>query len=109
MISLPPHPNVVRMYGVSIDGPQPIIVMEYFAGETLEQLLWDKEEEISDEQKIRMAREIAKGICHLHTHTRYRSWRPCCTQYFSHSSLSNHGPSQSVRLWIVATFTTKCK
>jgi hypothetical protein len=33
MISLPPHPNVVRMYGVSIDGPQPIIVMEYFAGE----------------------------------------------------------------------------
>jgi len=32
MISLPPHPNVVRMYGVSIDGTQPIIVMEYCAG-----------------------------------------------------------------------------
>jgi hypothetical protein len=32
LISLPPHPNVVRMYGVSIDGTQPIIVMEYCGG-----------------------------------------------------------------------------
>jgi type II secretory pathway pseudopilin PulG len=29
MISIPPHPNVVRMFGVSIDVSQPIIVMEY--------------------------------------------------------------------------------
>jgi hypothetical protein len=29
---LPPHPNVVQMFGVSIDGPQPVIVMEYCAG-----------------------------------------------------------------------------
>jgi serine/threonine protein kinase len=29
---LPPHPFVVQMYGVSIDGPQPIIVMEYCSG-----------------------------------------------------------------------------
>jgi serine/threonine protein kinase len=29
---LPPHPHVVQMYGVSIDGPQPIIVMEYCSG-----------------------------------------------------------------------------
>jgi serine/threonine protein kinase len=29
MISLPPHPNVVRMFGVCIEGTQPIIVMEY--------------------------------------------------------------------------------
>jgi serine/threonine protein kinase len=29
MISIPPHRNVVRMFGVSIDGTQPIIVMEY--------------------------------------------------------------------------------
>jgi len=32
MILLPPHPNVVRMYGVSMDGTQPIIVMEYCGG-----------------------------------------------------------------------------
>jgi serine/threonine protein kinase len=29
---LPPHPNIVQMYGVSIDGPQPVIVMEYCSG-----------------------------------------------------------------------------
>jgi serine/threonine protein kinase len=29
---LPPHPNVVQMFGVSLDGPQPVIVMEYCSG-----------------------------------------------------------------------------
>jgi serine/threonine protein kinase len=32
MISLPPHPNVVQMFGVFIEGTQPIIVMEYCSG-----------------------------------------------------------------------------
>jgi len=68
MISLPPHPNVVRMYGVSIDGTQPIIVMEYCAGGSLDKLFFDTEEHISDEQKIRWVHEIALGICHLHKH-----------------------------------------
>jgi serine/threonine protein kinase len=31
MIELPPHPNVVHMFGVSLNGPQPIIVLEYCA------------------------------------------------------------------------------
>jgi len=35
MILLPTHPNVVRMYGVTIDSTQPIIVMEYCAGGAL--------------------------------------------------------------------------
>jgi hypothetical protein len=29
---LPPHPNVVQMFGVSLDGPQPVLVLEYCAG-----------------------------------------------------------------------------
>jgi serine/threonine protein kinase len=29
---LPPHPHVVQVYGISIDGPQPVLVMEYCAG-----------------------------------------------------------------------------
>jgi hypothetical protein len=29
---LPPHPNVVQMFGISIDGSQPILVLEYCAG-----------------------------------------------------------------------------
>jgi hypothetical protein len=68
MITLPPHPNVVRMYGVSIDGTQPIIVMEYCAGGSLDKVLYDTEEHISDEQKIRWVQEIAIGMCHLHKH-----------------------------------------
>jgi hypothetical protein len=31
---LPPHPNVVQMFGVCIDGPQSILVLEYCAGGT---------------------------------------------------------------------------
>jgi mitogen-activated protein kinase kinase kinase 9 len=68
MISLPPHPNVVRMYGVSIDGTQPIIVMEYCAGGSLDKLLYDSQEQISKEQKMRWVHEIALGMCHLHKH-----------------------------------------
>jgi len=51
MISLPPHPNVVRMYGISIDGTQPIIVMEYCAGGSLDKVLYDRRQQISEEQK----------------------------------------------------------
>jgi serine/threonine protein kinase len=29
---LPPHPNVVQLFGVSLDGPQPVIIMEYCSG-----------------------------------------------------------------------------
>jgi serine/threonine protein kinase len=31
---LSPHPNVVQVYGISIDGPQPILVLEYCPGGT---------------------------------------------------------------------------
>jgi hypothetical protein len=30
---IPPHPNVVQTFGVSLDGPQPVIVLEYCAGD----------------------------------------------------------------------------
>jgi len=66
MITLPPHPNVVRMYGVSMDGTQPIIVMEYCGGGSLDTLLYDKDQHISDELKLRWVHEIAKGMNHLH-------------------------------------------
>jgi hypothetical protein len=29
---LPPHPNIVQVFGISQDGPQPILVMEYCDG-----------------------------------------------------------------------------
>jgi serine/threonine protein kinase len=66
MILLPPHPNVVRMYGVSIDGTQPIIVMEYCAGGSLDKVLFDKKRYISNEQKMKWVHEVAQGMSHLH-------------------------------------------
>jgi hypothetical protein len=68
MISLPPHPNIVRMYGVSIDGTQPIIVMEYCAGGSLDTLLFDENKPITNEQKFGWVNEIARGMLHLHKH-----------------------------------------
>jgi serine/threonine protein kinase len=62
----PPPPNVVRIYGVSIDGTQPIIVMEYCAGGSLDKLLYDNEQQISLEVKLRWVYEIAVGMSHLH-------------------------------------------
>jgi len=29
MIELPPHPNVVQMFGISVDGPEAVIILEY--------------------------------------------------------------------------------
>jgi hypothetical protein len=66
MMSLPPHPNVVRMYGVSIDGTQPVIVMEYCEGGSLDKLLYDMNQQISNDLKIRWVYEIALGMSHLH-------------------------------------------
>jgi len=32
---LPPHPNIVQMFGISLHGRQPIIVLEYCSGGNL--------------------------------------------------------------------------
>jgi serine/threonine protein kinase len=66
MIKLPSHPNVVQLFGVSLDGPQPIIVLEYCAGEGLDKLLFQTNVTLSDEHKIRLVRGIAAGMLHLH-------------------------------------------
>jgi predicted Ser/Thr protein kinase len=92
MITLPPHPNVVQMYGVSIDGTQPIIVMEYCAGGSLDKVLYDTEEHISDEQKIRWVHEIALGMCHLHKHNIVHRDLAARNILLSHPNLANAQP-----------------
>jgi serine/threonine protein kinase len=32
--NIPPHPNIVQVLGVSVDGPHPLIMLEYCAGGT---------------------------------------------------------------------------
>jgi serine/threonine protein kinase len=58
------------MFGISLDGPQPVIVMEYCSGGSLDQLLFDKqgEQTITNERKIELVRGIARGALHLHKH-----------------------------------------
>jgi predicted Ser/Thr protein kinase len=68
MSELPPHPNVVHLFGVSLDGPQPIIVLEYCAGGSLDKLLFQSNATLSDEHKMRLVRGIAAGMLHLHKH-----------------------------------------
>jgi serine/threonine protein kinase len=68
MLELPPHPNVVQMFGVSVDGPQPVIGMEYCAGGSLDKLLFDSNEKLSIEYKMKLIRNVAAGLYHLHKH-----------------------------------------
>jgi predicted Ser/Thr protein kinase len=68
MIKLPPHPNVVQMFGISLDGPQPIIILEYCAEGSLDKILFDSNVKLDDEYKMRLVREIAAGMYHLHKH-----------------------------------------
>jgi len=89
MISLPPHRNVVRMYGVSIDGTQPIIVMEYCGGGSLDKLLYDTEEQISEQQKIRWVHEIALGMRHLHKYNIVHRDLAARNILLSHSNLND--------------------
>jgi len=70
MLKLPPHPNVVRMFGVSLDGAQPVIVMEYCAGGSLDKLLFDLPDgqTITNKRKMELIQGIARGMLHLHKH-----------------------------------------
>jgi serine/threonine protein kinase len=54
------------MYGVSIDGPQFVLVLEYCAGGSLDRLLFDDNRELSEEMMLKWIRRIAAGMYHLH-------------------------------------------
>jgi len=66
MIDLPPHPNVVRILGICLERPDPILVLEYLEGGTLQQLLYNQDVKISDDDKIKLVIGIAQGMLHLH-------------------------------------------
>jgi predicted Ser/Thr protein kinase/uncharacterized protein YkvS len=68
MVELPPHPNIVQVFGISIDGPQPILVLEYCAGGSLDKFLFDSGQPLSEEYKIQLVKGIARGMLHLHRH-----------------------------------------
>jgi len=65
---LPPHPNVVHLLGASLDGPQPVIILEFCAGGSLERLLFESNANFSEVYKMQLVRGIAAGMLHLHKH-----------------------------------------
>jgi serine/threonine protein kinase len=65
---LPPHPNVVQVFGISTDGPQPVLIMEYCAGGSLGDFLFRRDVNIPIERKIEIVKGIARGVLHLHKH-----------------------------------------
>jgi hypothetical protein len=62
-MNIPPHPNIVQLLGISMDGPQPLVVLEYCDEGSLDRLLFDTNKSISP---IELASDIAKGLLHLH-------------------------------------------
>lgn len=65
-LGITPHPNLVQTFGVSLDGPNPCIVLEFCGGGSLDTVAFDKEKHIPNEQKRDFALKIAYGLLHLH-------------------------------------------
>jgi predicted Ser/Thr protein kinase len=69
VMKLPPHPNVVQAFGISRDGPQPVLIMEYCAGGSLDRLLYECDDKtLNETEKIELVKGIARGMLHLHNH-----------------------------------------
>lgn len=64
-LDIPPHPNIVQLLGVSIDGPQPLVVLEYCNEGSLDRL-FDSDEQVSRSLQFKLAAAIARGLHHLH-------------------------------------------
>ncbi len=65
-LSIPPHPNIVQLLGVSIDGPQPLVVLEYCNEGSLDNVLFDTDKIKTPAEQIALAEAIARGVDHLH-------------------------------------------
>jgi predicted Ser/Thr protein kinase len=63
---LPPHPNVVQVYGVCLDNVKPVIVMEYCQNGSLDNIIYKQN---LDRKKIfNIIKQIANGMLHIHKH-----------------------------------------
>jgi predicted Ser/Thr protein kinase len=69
MIKLPPHPNIVQVLGVSKHPAtgESLLVLEYCNGTSLDRLLYDTEEKLTQAKQLELARMICQGMIHLHS------------------------------------------
>jgi serine/threonine protein kinase len=65
-VNMPPHPNVVQVFGISRDGPHPVLILEFCDGGSLDKMLYDDNYSLSTEQTLEIVTGIARGMYHLH-------------------------------------------
>jgi predicted Ser/Thr protein kinase len=65
-LSMPPHPNLVQTFGVSIDSNHPCIVLEFCDGGSLDKIVFNHRLNV-DEQRA-LVKGVAFGLAHLHSH-----------------------------------------
>jgi predicted Ser/Thr protein kinase len=65
-LGITPHPNLVQTFGVSTDGPNSCIILEYCGGGSLDGFVFNKQQTITDAQRKEYALKIAYGLLHLH-------------------------------------------
>jgi serine/threonine protein kinase len=66
-LQLPPHPNVVQTFGVSLDSEFPYIVLEFCNGGSLDKIL-SKQQQLTAAEQQTLVKGIAFGLLHLHSH-----------------------------------------
>jgi tRNA A-37 threonylcarbamoyl transferase component Bud32 len=65
-LAIHPHPNIVQLLGISVDGPQPLVVLEYCNEGSLDKLLFETDKLSTPTEQIALAEAIARGLDHLH-------------------------------------------
>jgi serine/threonine protein kinase len=62
------HPNLVHIYDVQLDGPEPFLAMEHVHGRDLDQIL-KADGPLTSEALIRIAQEVGAALDCLHEHS----------------------------------------
>jgi len=65
MLNLRPHPFVLQILGISVDGPYPAMILEFCDGGSLDKLVYSNAP-ISYNQVYNIMKGIALGMHHLH-------------------------------------------
>jgi hypothetical protein len=65
-LGIPPHPNLVQTFGISLDGPNPCIVQEYCGGGSLD-IIFGVKNGLTNAKRLDYALKIGYGLLHLHS------------------------------------------
>jgi serine/threonine protein kinase len=69
MVNLRPHPNVLLVLGISVDGPVPAIIMELCPGGSLDRHLFGSLKNTLPLNPLKLILGIARGMLHLHNNS----------------------------------------